>query len=169
MNLQRAVDRGLVLEHSKQMEYYTDLRLVFKALNSRQVEFNWLITDLECNFYPPPFRSGAGRVPNLWFSGAELTRIVAQYEIQFIWAVLSGFPPHVAVDPHHLEVVPNADGNNAVWSANAKIQHPLAEVEVICWDSSAVLFRSRDPDLMERFQAFFPEAIDLGNYRGEPA
>ncbi len=155
---------GLLLEHSRQMPYFTDLRLLFQALNNRQLEFNWLITDLTCNFYPPELQPALYVPGNLWFSGEELTRLVQQYEIQFEWGVLSGFPAHVVLDLDGLEVEPYADGNGALWSAEARIQHPLAEVEIICWDSSAVLFRSQDMDLITRFQAFFPDAVDLDRY-----
>jgi hypothetical protein len=163
----RTIGRGLLLEHSNRMDFFTNLRLVFKAFNNRQVEFNWLITDLECNFYPPEFQPSSSGPPVLLLSGDELTRIVERYEIQFVWAVLSGFPPHVLLDLSNLEVEPYADGNGAIWSTDAKIQHPLAEVEIICWDSSALLLRSRDIDLIKRFQVFFPEAVDLDRYNAE--
>jgi hypothetical protein len=162
---QQATEWGVLLEHSKQMPYFTDLRLVFKALNNRQAEFNWLITDLECNFYPPELRSYLDLdQPAIWLSGTELTRIVEQYEIQFEWAVLSGFPHHVILDLDNLELEPYADGNAAIWSTEAKIQHPLAEVEIICWDSSALLLRARDIDLVRRFRDFFTDAVDLDLY-----
>lgn len=51
-----------------------------------------------------------------------------------------------------------ADGNDAVWRADAEPQHPRAVVEIVCWDSSATLLLSRDDDLTRRFHAYFPEA-----------
>lgn len=41
-----------ILLESKIMKYHTDLRIVLEALEGRQKEFNWLITDFECNYYP---------------------------------------------------------------------------------------------------------------------
>ncbi len=169
MNPNGILDKGLLLERSEQMPYFTDLRLIFKALNNRQIEFNWLITDLECDFCPPDFQSCLPGPPILWLSGAELTRIVQQYDIQFQWAVLSGFAPDVLLDLGKLVVKPYADGNAAVWLPNSRIQHPLAQVEIICWDASATLFRSLDTDLLQRFQAFFSEAIDLDRYNEKHA
>lgn len=39
--------RGVILEKSKQLPFYTDPKRVFEALGGRQKEFNWLITNLE--------------------------------------------------------------------------------------------------------------------------
>ena len=36
-----------LLNGDREREYFTDLRLVFAAIEDRQREFNWLITDLD--------------------------------------------------------------------------------------------------------------------------
>ena len=147
------------------MQYYTDLRLVFQSFADRQQEFNWLITDLDCSVFPADLDP---HQPH-WLSGQELTRLVAQQEVQFIWAVFSGFQPNVSIDLNHLELEPYADGNSTLWQPGVTIQHPRAVVELICWDSSATLLLSRDDDLTQRFRAFFPEAIDLDVYNQQHA
>ena len=49
------------------MRYFTDLRLVFRAIGDRQREFNWLVTDLEYDWLgvrdgrPPPLSTAADR------------------------------------------------------------------------------------------------------------
>ncbi|MBI5954113.1 MAG: hypothetical protein HY865_20845 [Chloroflexi bacterium] len=161
---QKTMDNCVVLEHSEQMGSRVHLRKVFDAFNNRQVEFNWLITDFECASYPPEFQSQVGRPRALWFSGRELTRIIEQNDIQFVWAVLSGFPQHVTLDPNHLEVEPYANGNKSIWVVDANIQHPLAEIELVCWDASVILLRTRDADLTRRFNGFFAEAVFLDKY-----
>lgn len=149
-----------LLEGPSRMGFYTDLRLVFQAFVGRQQEFNWLITNLDCNVFPTGLRP---KQP-IWLSGQELTKLVEQQDIQFIWGVLSGFPRDVTLDLNQLEFEPYADGNSALWQPNVAIQHPLAVVELICWDSSATLLLSQDDDLAQRFRKFFPEAIDLDLY-----
>ena len=67
------------------------------------------------------------------------------------------------------EPYPYADGNGALWAPEVTIQHPLAEVEIVCWDSSCTMLLSRDEDLARRFQAFFPEAVDLNEYNRQTA
>lgn len=155
-----------LLEGCREMPFFTDLRLVFRAIGDRQTEFNWLVTDLEYvslgshGKHAPPF-VGAG--PH-WLSGSELSGLVADNEIQFVWAVLSGFPRGVTLDLAHLEVEPYADGNPGFWEVSPRIQHPLAVVEIVCWDSTSTLLFCQDRTIGESFRRYFPEAVDLTEY-----
>ncbi len=155
-----------LLEGSSRMSYYTNLSWVFRAIDERQREFNWLLTDLQCVGLPSelPYDATYPQKNRLWLSGNELTEVVDVNYIQFIWGVLSGFRPYIALDLKHLEPYPIAEGNNQLWQPNARIQHPLAEVEIVCWDSSATILLSHDDDLTFRFRGFFPEAVDLDDY-----
>lgn len=155
-----------LLEGDCEMAYFTDLRLVFRAIGDRQRDFNWLVTDLECNWLK--VRDGQSaplpKAGPYWLNGNELSRLVAEYEIQFVWAVLSGFPPGVTLDLDRLAVVPYADGNAGFWVEEPQIQHPLAEVEIACWDATSTLLLCRDCSIGECFRRYFPEAIDLTEY-----
>jgi hypothetical protein len=75
------------------MRWYTDLRLVFDALDGRQREFDWLLTDLDLIHVGA--MSGEPEPPlnaePLWLTGAELTHIVGAFDIQFVRAVLCEF------------------------------------------------------------------------------
>jgi hypothetical protein len=147
------------------MVHHTDLRLVFQAFGGREREFNWLLTDFELNHYPPEITPELDRDERArWFQGSELSDLVHSHDIQFIWGVVSGFRPNVEIDPSALTVYPFADGNSSLWVRGTKIQHPLAEVEIVCWDSAATLLLSRDDDLTRRFRGFFPEAVDMDDY-----
>lgn len=97
-------------------------------------------------------------------SGAALSAIVDAHDVQFIWGVLSGFSPGVTPDLTSLDPYPFADGNEALWRPDLQIQHPLADVEIVCWDSSATILLSRDDDITRRFRLYFPEAVDLDEY-----
>ena len=149
------------------MAHHTDLRLVFEAWGGREREFNWLLTDHELNPYPRGIARYIDRESAIWLGGPELSEIVNTYDVQFIWGVLSAFRPDVAINPAALEVHPFADGNESFWVPGTRIQHPLAEVEIVCWDSTATLLLSRDDDLTRRFRTFFPEAVDLDEYNLE--
>jgi len=152
------------------MAYPTDLRLVFAAFGGRQREFDWLLTDVELNHYPPGLTyRPEGRSDSRWLSGSELSEVVERYDIQFIWGVLSGFRPGIAIDVTTLGTYPYADGNKALWEPDVSIQHPSAEVEIVCWDSTATLLLSRDDDLTQRFRRFFPEAVDLNEHNTKVA
>ena len=149
------------------MDRYTNLSWVFRALREKQLEFNWLLTDLECSPYPGRLAEYSDVDPKknrLWLTGSDLTELVDFNHIQFIWGVLSGFRPGIQPDLVHLDPYPISEGNKALWKPNVQIQHPLAEVEIVCYDSSATLLLTSTIDLALGFRAFFPEAIDLDNY-----
>jgi hypothetical protein len=147
--------------YQPEMRYHTDLRKVFEAINDRQNEYNWLLSDLECNHYPdtripyPP--------PNyLWLNGKDISDIVYTHDIQFIWGVLSGFKLDKALrlDP---TVIPYAE-NPALWTTDPQIQHPEASVEIVCWDSTSTLFLSNDDELSRLFRKYFSRSQDLKEY-----
>jgi hypothetical protein len=149
-----------ILDTSDQMLFHTDLALVFRALQGRQKEFNWLLTNVECNLYTPELPFEPEDKPR-WFTGEELTALVEKHRIQFIWAVLSGFRPEITIDIKNLEVEPRAEGHPTLWSEHPTVEHPKATVELVCCDSSYTILLSKDKDLSQRFRSFFPDAKDL--------
>src|ERR1700722_2227902 len=146
-----------LLEGPCEMRYFTDLRLVFRALGDQQRRFNWLVTNLEWVRLDEQEESTdelSGSGPQ-WVTGDDLTLFVDSYDIQFVWAVFSGFPPGVFLVLSDLELEPYADGNSRLWDPELRIQHPLAEVEIVCWDSTSTLLLCRDPSLAESFRWYF--------------
>lgn len=150
-----------LIEGDGRMKYHTDLRLLFEALGDCQRSLNWLITELELNCYPPELEYLGCRDGPRWVSEAELTEIVRSHDLQFVWAVLSGFRPGVVISLADLSPYPFADGNPDLWRPGVGIQHPLAEIEIVCFDSSSTLVLARDPEVAARLRHFFPEAQDL--------
>ena len=57
--------------------------------------------------------------------------------------------------------LPCADGYTGFWEKNLTIQHPLASVELVAWDSSGTLLISREAALIRRFREVFPLSEDL--------
>ena len=147
---------NLILERSKQMRWYTDMRLVFSALPGVCETHDWLISDIDCNFYPDE-RIAYGTNPVL-ISGPELLEIVNEHEIQFIWAVFSALPQGTQPD---LSNVPYADGNPAFWTGSPRPQLKEALFEIVCWDSSSTLLIGAPDDIAQRFQSNFTDALDL--------
>jgi hypothetical protein len=143
------------------MRWYTDMRVVLDALGGRQRDFDWLITDLELNFWPPELPFSGERGPPRWLSGTALTEVVQKHDVQFIWGVFSAFKSGTKLDLEHLDPSPCADGNGDLWQPGVKIQHPLAEMEIVCFDSGCTLFLTRDAALTRQIRAYFPEATDL--------
>ncbi len=155
---------GTLLEGAcSRMPWYTDLQVVFDVLGGREREFDWLVTGLDCNHFPPelwPERDA------WFFNGEALSELVRRQAdpVQFIWAVLTGFDRGTSIDLANLRVVPDADGNPDFWRGEPRIQYPGASVELVCWDSSSTLLITTDSDLTARFRAGFPEAVDLAMF-----
>jgi hypothetical protein len=153
---------GSLLEgRCARMPGYTDLKTVFEVFGGREREYDWLLTELECNF-PPELQDGGA----WFFSGSDLSDLVRRQDppIQFIWAVLTGFDRGTSVDLAHLDMVPDANGNPDFWRGAPRIQYPNARVELVCFDSSLTLLITEDADLTSRFRAGFPEAVDLESF-----
>jgi len=150
----------LLVCKSNKMEYPTDLRIVFEAFGGKQREYNWLLTDIELNYYPEEF---IGK-KKLFISGDELTEIVNKNDIQFIWCVLTAFNKDIQIDINRLEVKPFADGNMELWNGSPKVQHPLGIAELVCWDSSLTILITEDLELGKRFKKYFPKAQSLREY-----
>lgn len=157
--------KGAIIE--KGFKHYTFLDEIFVAFENEQLRYNWLITDLECNYYPddwldsdPDDRFYPAK-KYIWLSGKELTGIVTQNKIQFIWGVLSAFEPSVALDQVLQYKLPFADGNKGFWRNPVSVQNPLAEIELVPWDSTLVLLIAKNDALVDKFMAFFPQSEDL--------
>lgn len=166
-----------ILQDSKQVEYYTYLGPIFESIYNRQIDYNWLLTDLDLNWIPDDFlnyfeqykiNEGYWDRDNIyWITGEQLTKLINKYEIQFIWGVLSGFKKSEDIDISNLSVVPIADGNEGSWRVNSTVQHPKCEIEIICWDSTLTLLISKDQSLVKDFMAYFKDARDLDEYNSE--
>ena len=127
---------------------YTDLDKVFAALGNIQENYNWLITDCECNVDIPELQYNY-----CWMSGNELMALQRKYHNpQWIWAVLSAFEKSVTEEQVLEYPLPDARDN--------RVQHPLATFEIVPFDSSFVLVFSREKEIVDRFRAHFPLSED---------
>ena len=152
---------GAILEKGE--PYYTYLRKVFDAIENVQTQYNWLITNFE----------GCPRSPSIdallsqeycWLSGHELTSIVDQEDFQWIWAVLSGFRQEIPLDEILKHPLPRTDGYGGFWKNPLSIQHPLAEIEIVPWDSSLTLIYSERRDIVDSFRKHFLLSEDMVSF-----
>ncbi|MCT4566571.1 MAG: hypothetical protein N4A68_19935, partial [Maledivibacter sp.] len=152
--LERKNKMNYILKDTSKMNGFTDMRVIFHALDGIQKNYNWLITDIE--YYPEVEEIKEGT----FISGDELTKLVNQEDIQFIWAVFTGFEKDIKLDINNLEVVPYIKDHYDFW-ANVSIQHPQAMLEIDCCDSSYVTLLSKDELASQKFGKYFNEAIEL--------
>ncbi len=60
--------------------------------------------------------------------------------------------------------LPYADGYKGFWKRPISLQHPLAEMEIVPWDSSLILLISKDDKIVNDFKSSCPLSKDLENY-----
>lgn len=150
--------RSAILE--KGDHYYTHMHEIFQAIDNEQLKYNWLITNFEC--YPQDKNYADLFLKEyVWISGNRLTEIIEKEDFQFIWGVLSGFSKDVTLEEILKYDFPLADEYEGFWVDDVKIQHPLADIEIVAWDSSLTLFISKDYSLFNKFRKGFPLSEDL--------
>jgi hypothetical protein len=150
--------RSAILEKGKHS--YTHMNKVFQVIGNEQLKYNWLITNFEC--YPQDGENaGLFSEEYVWISGNRLTEIIQKEDFQFIWGVLSGFSKDVTLEEILKYDFPLADENEGFSKDDVKIQHPLADIEIVAWDSSLTLFISKDDSLFNKFRKGFPLSEDL--------
>lgn len=152
---------GLILDKGE--EYYTYMSKIFTAIGGVQKDYNWFITDCECYPKTEKFQHLLSR-EYCWLSGNELTKIVETENFQWIWAVLSGFEKNISLEEVLTYPLPYADGYEGFWHNPLTIQHPLASVEIVPFDSSLTLILSNERTIISDFKRVFPLNEDLVTY-----
>lgn len=140
--------------------HFTYMGPIFQGIKNEQIKYNWLITNCEC--YPVNKKiSDMFSKKYCWLSGEKLTKIICEEDSQFIWGVFSGFSKDINLDEVLEYDLPNADGYEGFWQNSVNIQHPLADIEIVAWDSSLTLFISKIDKLVDNFRQSFPLSEDL--------
>ncbi|MDL2232399.1 hypothetical protein LJC63_02305 [Ruminococcaceae bacterium OttesenSCG-928-L11] len=128
-----------------------------KELKSR----NWLISNRECSHYPDE-RIKIGSEYN-WFAGEELLDIISNHQIQFIWAIFSGFPKSITFNEIMKYELPDHE-YAGYWKNPISIQHPLSDMEIAAWDSTYTTIIATDDTFIDLFVNHFPQSQDLQHY-----
>jgi hypothetical protein len=153
--------KGAILRKGE--AYYTFLSKIFAAIQDEQLKYNWLITDCMC--YPQNAKYAELLSKEYaWLTGEQLNHMIQMEDFQWIWAVLSGFSKEITLEEILKFKLPYADGFSGFWDSTISIQHPLADIEIVPWDSSLVLAISRKDDIINNFIKYFSHAEDLAAY-----
>ena len=143
---------GAILEKGQQ--YYTNLKVIFNKLENIK-NYNWLITDWECNQNVYELNGNY-----CWLTGYELEAILNKYnDLQWIWGVITGFDKTITLDDVLKFNLPKAE-NESFWHN----PHPLASIEIVAWDSSLVLVISKNKFEIDKFKQAFNLSEDLQEY-----
>ena len=130
-------------------DYYTDILKVVNAIGGRSLDYNWLITEIE---------TSTGDYFNdeyVIVSNDELLDDLENKEIQWIWGTFSAIPKKYKQEEilkYNLPGVENID------KKEIKIQHPLAEIEIIAYDSTFVQLIAKDKTIAEKFKKLYKKA-----------
>lgn len=138
-------------------DYYTDILKVVNAIGGRSLNYNWLITEIETStgdyFYEE----------YVILSNDELLDNLENKEIQWIWGTFSAIPKKYKQEEilkYNLPGVENID------KKEIKIQHPLAEIEIIAYDSTFVQLIAKDKTIAEKFKKLYKKAYTTLKKRG---
>lgn len=134
----------------------------FHAIDNDQhslADYNWLVTDIDC-FSNDSVTGDLFRQKYVWLSYQDLTQYFANAPM-FLWGVFSGFSKQITLEQVLTYELPLADGYSGFWVNNVRIQHPLADVEIVAWDGLYTLVISKHDDIIERFRRSFPLSEDL--------
>ena len=154
--------KGAILDKGE--KYYTYLGAVFSSIRNVQKNYNWLITDCVCYPQTKSFCDLLSSNEYCWLSGEELTAMVEEEDFQWVWAVLSGFDKNVPLEELLRHELPYADEYTGFWKNPITIQHPLADVEIVPWDSSLTLVISKNHNIVSDFRKNFPLSEGLEEY-----
>ena len=140
------------------IENSNEIKKIFESFKIKFEKFNWLLTDIDCSYTPDRrFNEKA-----IWISGTDLLKLFKKYnDLQFYWGVFSAFPPEVKVELPKESDLPFADGNEDIWEPTGGPQHQDAILELISWDSTHIIFSSKDDDLLKQFRSLFKKAEKL--------
>ena len=103
----------------------------------------------------------------LWVSGKEIKSLFQLEDFQWVWGVLSGFSSNILLEDVLKYPLPNADGYPGFWENPVTLQHPLAEMELVAWDSSCTLCIAKNELIIDEFLALYSQAEDLEKYNKE--
>lgn len=147
----------------KSHRFYTHMGAVFQAIENRQRQYHWLITDCEC--YP-----GHKEIEELldreycWLTGDELSAMVEKEDFQWIWGVLCGYEKDISLEEVLKYPLPSAEGYSGYYDNPVSLQHPLSTVEIVAWDSSWTVIVSKDKTIIDSYSAHFPKAEELSAF-----
>lgn len=144
---------------------YTMMLKVINAIGGRNLNYNWLITDIEA--YP---QKGLGEIDDelysylnendyVFISNSDLLDILEKNDFQWIWGVFSAIPVNYSKEEVLKYDLPFAEDNSDIYlDNNFVIQHPLAEIEIVAFDSSGMHIVSKDKDICDHFKLVYPDA-----------
>lgn len=144
----------------KEEKYYTHMLKVLNSIGGRNLDYNWLITDIEA--YPQDNGELDKLISEndyLFLSTDELITMLEKNDFQWIWGVFSAIPKNFTKEEVLKYELPFADGNYDIYKEDIfVIQHPLADIEIVAFDSSCVQIVAKDEEIANKFKDLYKNA-----------
>lgn len=141
-------------------KYYTHMLKVLNSIGGRNLDYNWLITDIEA--YPQDDGELDKLISEndyLFLSTDELIGMLEKNDFQWIWGVFSAIPKEYTKEEVLKYELPFADGNYDIYKEDIfVIQHPLADIEIVAEDSSSVFIVANDDEIADKFKEIYINA-----------
>ena len=148
-----------IISKTKKLSCHTYLAELLKPIDDEIENYNWIISDFEYNGTGSYVELPINYDHDYFILSPQQFKSLVDINVQIYWGVILGVPLYktIEVDENNL---PFAEGNDLIWK-NGNIQHPDAEIEVICYDSSCTIIKFRHKALSDKFKNYFTEAIEL--------
>lgn len=150
--------------NKKEEKYYTYLKKVFEAIDNRQKDYNWLITNCECYPNNPETYKLFNNIDYCWISGEELTEIILEEDFQWVWGILSGFDKNIELSEILKFGLPCEEDYGKYFKNPLSLQHPLASIEIVPFDSAYVMLLSKDKTIVDDFMRVYTKSEWLEEY-----
>ena len=141
---------------------YTLMLKVVNSIGGRNLNYNWLITDIEA--YPQKtgreiddeLYSYLNEKDYVFISNSKFLDILEKNDFQWIWGVFSAIPVDYSLDDVLKHAFPYAEDNIDIYlDDNFVIQHPLADIEIVAFDASGMHIVSKDIDICNKFKKVY--------------
>lgn len=138
---------------------YTYMLKLMNSIGGRGLKYNWLITNIEV--YPND-KNINNKLDGeyLILSNDELLNMLEKEDFQWIWGIFSAIPLN-AEEKEILEYnLPSEKNIHLSYKSSIEIQHPLADIEIDCIDSTYFAIIFKDSKLEGDFLKSYPNVIE---------
>lgn len=148
-------------------KYYTYLKKIFEAIDNKQKDYNWLITNYDCYPHNHEAKEIFNNREYCWLSGEELTEIIRKDDFQWLWGMLSGFDKDIKLSEILKCGLPCDDDYNKYSKNPLTMQYPLCSIEIVPFDSAYVMILSKNREIVDSFMKVYSCSEDLEKANSE--
>ena len=124
---------------------------------------NWLLTNQDYRILDFEQKGEIEKLDfeseKITFTGVELLHILETRKIDFFWCVFCGFKGKIP--KLKSKDLPYADMNENIWKKPSKFLVKKSVVEIISFDGTSTIFKTKEKSIREKFLGKFTDAKEL--------